>query len=277
MLRYVDPYRRRGRLYGTVCRLSISPAGLWLSAHVAWKLDPRLLSLTQGRLSTTGPLAAALLQTRGARSDRPRRNATLYFHDGDRVTIVASKRGWPAHPAWFYNLRAHPDVIYGGLPFRAEIVADDAERQRLWGLADRVFLRSPTTGRGRRAVRVRDRGRRAPGPAPPARRVRSVGVGTFVFRLIAPRPTFALDMTDEEREIMGRHAAYWQPYLESGQMVIFGPVLDDTGSWGLGVVEAEDEAELRAFAAGDPVVTTGTARMEVGTMPAGFVRPRGTS
>ena len=102
-------------------------------------------------------------------------------------------------------------------------------------------------------------------------------MGTFVFRLIALRPTFALDMTDEEREIMGRHAAYWQPYLESGQMVIFGPVLDDTGSWGLGVVEAEDEAELRGFAAGDPVVTTGTARMEVGTMPAGFVRPRGTS
>jgi uncharacterized protein YciI len=97
---------------------------------------------------------------------------------------------------------------------------------------------------------------------------------TFVFRLIAPRPTFALDMTDEERAIMDRHAAYWRPYLDSGQMVIFGPVLDSTGSWGLGVVQAEDEEELRAFAAGDPAVTTGTAGMEVGRMPAGFVRPR---
>jgi hypothetical protein len=47
-------------------------------------------------------------------------------------------------------------------------------------------------------------------------------------------------------------------------MVVFGPVLDDTGSWGLGVVEAEDEKELRAFAAGDPVVTTGTGDVEVG-------------
>jgi uncharacterized protein len=97
---------------------------------------------------------------------------------------------------------------------------------------------------------------------------------TFVFRLKAPRPTFALDMTDEEREIMGRHAQYWQPLIESGQMVIFGPVLDATGSWGLGVVEAEDEEELRAFAAGDPVVVTGTAALEVGKMLAGFVRPR---
>ena len=97
---------------------------------------------------------------------------------------------------------------------------------------------------------------------------------TFVFRLKAPRPNFALDMTDDEREIMGRHAAHWQSYIDSGQMVVFGPVLDDTGSWGLGVVEAEDEDEVRAFAARDPVVTSRTADIEIGTMLAGFVRPR---
>jgi uncharacterized protein len=99
---------------------------------------------------------------------------------------------------------------------------------------------------------------------------------TFVFRLKAPRPTFALDMTDEEREIMGRHAAYWQPLIQAGRMVVFGPVLDGTGSWGLGVVEADDEDELRQFAAGDPVVTTGTADIEMGKMLAGFVRPLAT-
>lgn len=96
----------------------------------------------------------------------------------------------------------------------------------------------------------------------------------FVFSLTAPRASFALDMTDEEREIMGHHAAYWQPFIDSGQMVIFGPVLDSTGSWGLGVVEADDEDELRAFAAGDPAVTSATAHIEIGEMLAGFVRPR---
>ena len=97
-------------------------------------------------------------------------------------------------------------------------------------------------------------------------------MSTFVFRLKAPRPTFALDMTDAEREIMGRHAAHWQPLVDAGRMVVFGPVLDGGGSWGLGVVEAEDEDELRAFASLDPVVRSGTAEIEVGKMLAGFVR-----
>ncbi len=73
---------------------------------------------------------------------------------------------------------------------------------------------------------------------------------------------------------MTRHAAYWQPLLDAGQMVVFGPVLDSTGSWGLGVVEADDEDELRVFAASDPAVTTGTATIEIGKMLAGFVRGR---
>jgi uncharacterized protein YciI len=96
----------------------------------------------------------------------------------------------------------------------------------------------------------------------------------FVFRLISPRPNFALDMSDEEREIMRRHAAHWQPLIDSGRMVVFGPVLDDTGSWGLGVVEADDEEQLRAFVAADPVVTTGTAEIVLGRMLAGIFRPR---
>jgi uncharacterized protein len=99
-------------------------------------------------------------------------------------------------------------------------------------------------------------------------------MSVFVFRLKVSRPTFALDLTDEEREIMVRHAEYWRPWVDSGRMVIFGPVLDASGSWGLGVVEADDEEELRAFAADDPVVTTGTGTIEVGKMLAGHVRPR---
>jgi deazaflavin-dependent oxidoreductase (nitroreductase family) len=138
-LAHVDPHRRHGRLYLAVCRLSTTGAGIWLSQNVAWKLDPVLMKLTGGRMRSTGPLASALLETRGARTGRPRRNAALYFHDGDRVIIIASKRGLPEHPSWYHNLRANPDVRFGGSAFRAEIVNGEDERRRLWSLADRVF------------------------------------------------------------------------------------------------------------------------------------------
>jgi deazaflavin-dependent oxidoreductase (nitroreductase family) len=138
-LRHVDPYKRRGRVYHAVCRFSATKLGGWLSANVAWKVDPQLLRLTKGRLSTAAPVAAALLETRGARTGQPRRNATLYFHDGDRVTIVASLRGWAKNPAWYHNLLKNPEVLFGGVAFIAKVVEDEAERERLWRLADRVY------------------------------------------------------------------------------------------------------------------------------------------
>jgi deazaflavin-dependent oxidoreductase (nitroreductase family) len=138
-LRHVDPHKRRGRPYRAVCRFSATRLGGWLSTNIAWKVDPHLLRLTRGRFSTAVPVAAALLETRGARTGQPRRNATLYFHDGDRVTIIASLRGWAQNPAWYYNLVENPEVVFGGLPFRAKVVKDEAERQRLWRLADRVY------------------------------------------------------------------------------------------------------------------------------------------
>lgn len=95
---------------------------------------------------------------------------------------------------------------------------------------------------------------------------------TFVLRLIAPRPNFAESLTDSERETMGRHAEHWRPYLERGDMVVFGPVLTDEDSYGLAVVESDDEQGLRAFTEQDPVVTTGTAAFEVGRLAAGHVR-----
>jgi uncharacterized protein len=97
---------------------------------------------------------------------------------------------------------------------------------------------------------------------------------TFVLRLIAPRARFAETLTDSEREIMGRHAAHWRPYLDRGDMVVFGPILTDDDSYGLAVVETDDEEALRQFAAQDPVVTTGTAVFEFGRMAAGHVRER---
>lgn len=107
--------------------------------HLVWKVDPYLMRATRGRLGMGLAMPTALLETRGAKSGALRRNAVIYFHDGERVTIVASKLGQEHHPAWFHNLQADPDVTFGGIPMRARVVDDEAERRRLWALADRVF------------------------------------------------------------------------------------------------------------------------------------------
>lgn len=138
-LKHVDPDRPRSRFSRAYAWFSATRLGRFMSAKVAWKLDPYLLRATRGRLGTGLVLPTALLETRGARSGAVRRTAVIYFHDDDRVTIVASKAGADHHPAWFHNLRAHPDVTFGSIPMRASVVGEDAERQRLWTLADRVF------------------------------------------------------------------------------------------------------------------------------------------
>ncbi|HEX5310084.1 MAG TPA: nitroreductase/quinone reductase family protein [Solirubrobacteraceae bacterium] len=142
--RYVNPNKQRGLSYRACARLAGSPLALWLSqkriwSTVVWRIDPVLLRLTRGRVGTGLLLPTALLQTRGARTGQLRSNAVIYFHDDERVIVFASKAGRPGNPAWYYNMRANPDVLFGGQPFRAEIVEGQVERDRLWQLADRVF------------------------------------------------------------------------------------------------------------------------------------------
>jgi deazaflavin-dependent oxidoreductase (nitroreductase family) len=138
-LRYVDPHRQRSWFTRAYSWLVSTRPMLAMSRLIGWKLDPLLLRATGGRLGTALTIPTAVLETTGAKSGTPRRHAVIYFHDGDRVTIVASRAGGPNHPAWYDYLVAHPDVTFGGIPMRASVVRDEAERQRLWSLADRVF------------------------------------------------------------------------------------------------------------------------------------------
>ena len=94
----------------------------------------------------------------------------------------------------------------------------------------------------------------------------------FLYRLIPPRPTFAMDMTAAEQATMGRHAAYWQAHLEEGRVVVFGPVADPDGTWGMAVLEVEGEAGAVALGEEDPAVSSGMATFAVHAMPMTSVR-----
>jgi len=138
-LRYVDPTRRPSVFARVYAALAATRLARLVSRYVSWRLDPVLLRATRGRVATTLVFPTAVLETTGAKSGARRRNAIIYFHDGDRVTIVASNAGAARHPSWYHNLRAYPEVVFGGIAMRATIVGDEAERDRLWVLADRVF------------------------------------------------------------------------------------------------------------------------------------------
>ena len=79
-------------------------------------------------------------------------------------------------------------------------------------------------------------------------------MGYFLYKLIAPRPTFALDMTPAEAQLLAEHGAYWKDLADRRIALLFGPVLDPKGSWGLAVVETKDEAEVRTIGRNDPAI-----------------------
>ena len=76
-----------------------------------------------------------LLTTTGRKSGERFIFPLFYGTDGDSYIVVASKGGAPAHPSWYRNLVANPEVeVQVGtrkLKARAR-TATGAERTRLW-------------------------------------------------------------------------------------------------------------------------------------------------
>ena len=94
----------------------------------------------------------------------------------------------------------------------------------------------------------------------------------FVVRLLPPRPSFLHDASEAERAVMGTHAGYWRRLAAEGKAVVFGPVDDPAGSWGLGVLHVADHAEADALLAADPAITGGIGlRAEMLPMAAAIV------
>jgi hypothetical protein len=88
-----------------------------------------------------------------------------------------------------------------------------------------------------------------------------------------PRPTFHLDMTPEERSVMVRHVAYWTEKSNQGIAIVFGPVMDPKGVYGIGVHQVQDEAEMNELIEHDPA--NGLLSYEIFPMPRAVVGKMG--
>jgi deazaflavin-dependent oxidoreductase (nitroreductase family) len=76
-----------------------------------------------------------LLTTVGRKSGQERAHALLFVRDGERYVVCGSNFGDARHPAWYLNLRAHPEAKAQIGRHIVPIVATEAteeEHARLW-------------------------------------------------------------------------------------------------------------------------------------------------
>ena len=131
--RHMSVYERGLEAFGR------SAVGQLYLKKVAPRLDPPLLRLTGGRVSSVYPAPVMLLTTTGAKTGQPRTLPLQYVVDGERILLIASNYGKTSHPAWYRNLVANPKVeVLAGKrsgTYTAAEITDPAARDRAWDLA----------------------------------------------------------------------------------------------------------------------------------------------
>lgn len=133
----------------------------WPFLRRAMGLHTVLYRASGGRIGHTIPGVGGkmlLLDHVGAKSGTKRTSPLLYLADGENVVIVASKGGFPKHPAWYHNLMANPDTTVQVGREHREVharVATPEERERLWPVAVEVY-------HGYAGYQARSKGREIP-------------------------------------------------------------------------------------------------------------------
>jgi deazaflavin-dependent oxidoreductase (nitroreductase family) len=99
--------------------------------------------LTGGRIGgTMMGCPVLLLTTTGRTTGKQRTTPLLYLKDGDDLIVVASYGGFDRDPAWWTNLKAHPDArVLVGSHDQAVVATQVSaqEKPRLWALLNRMY------------------------------------------------------------------------------------------------------------------------------------------
>ncbi len=84
----------------------------------------------------------------------------------------------------------------------------------------------------------------------------------YLCKYMPPRPDFLATMTSDEAAWMGQHGAFLDALLAKGQIVAHGPVMDPSGGYGVSLYQIEDDQEIEAITAQDPIVKNGAGHYE---------------
>jgi len=117
----------------------------WFLARTLHHFDRPVLRLSRGRYSLTSLLVGlpvVTVTTIGAKSGQPRSLPLVAIPDGEHVILIASNFGQKHHPAWYYNLRTHPEVQLTYEGKTVTYVARETfgeERERCWQRAVEIY------------------------------------------------------------------------------------------------------------------------------------------
>lgn len=84
----------------------------------------------------------------------------------------------------------------------------------------------------------------------------------YLCKYLPPRSDFLATMTDDEKIWMGQHGAYLDELLAKGQIVAHRPVMDPSGGYGVSLYRIEDDQDIEALTAQDPIVKNGVGHYE---------------
>jgi deazaflavin-dependent oxidoreductase (nitroreductase family) len=90
---------------------------------------------TKGTTLRDTGLPVVIVTNIGATSGKLRKTPVMRVEHDGTYAMVASKGGSPAHPLWYYNVRAHPHVEVQDGPHKQDMVAREIsgdERAAWW-------------------------------------------------------------------------------------------------------------------------------------------------
>ena len=84
-------------------------------------------------LMETG-MPVVIVTTRGSKSGKVRKMALMRVEHHGEYALVASLGGSAEHPKWYWNLKAHPEVMIqdGPEPFDATVRELEGDERKLW-------------------------------------------------------------------------------------------------------------------------------------------------
>ena len=89
----------------------------------------------------------------------------------------------------------------------------------------------------------------------------------YLCKYIPPRPNFLTTMSPDEQRWMKEHGAFLNDLLYKGLIVAHGPVIDETGGYGVSIYQIADDQDISTFTSGDPIVKNGIGHYEHFVMP----------